>query len=59
MLEGLQQWTNGVMENQLDSPLFFIAVFVLGLVAAVGSTCNVGVLAAITSYAGSEVSSKS
>lgn len=59
MLENLQQWTNGVIESQLNSPLFFIAILVLGLVAAVGSACNVGVLAAITSYAGSEASSKS
>ncbi len=58
MLENIQQWTNGVIESQLNSPLFFIAIFVLGLVAAVGSACNVGVLAAITSYAGSETSSK-
>lgn len=58
MLEHLQQWTNGVIESQLNSPLFFIAILVLGLVAAVGSACNVGVLAAVTSYAGSETSSK-
>lgn len=58
MLEHLQQWTNGVIESQLNSPLFFIAILVLGLVAAVGSVCNVGVLAAVTSYAGSETSSK-
>ncbi len=58
MLENIQQWTNGVIEGQLNSPLFFIAFFVLGLVAAVGSACNIGVLAAITSYAGSETSSK-
>ena len=54
----MQQWTNGVIEGQLNSLIFFIAIFVLGLVAAVGSACNVGVLAAITSYAGSETSSK-
>lgn len=59
MLENIQQWTSGVIENQLNSPFFFIAVFILGLLAAVGSACNVGVLAVITSYAGSETSSKS
>jgi len=58
MLEIIQQWTNGIIENQFNSPLFFIAIFVLGLIAAVGSACNVGVLAAITSYAGSEAGTK-
>lgn len=58
MLENIQQWTNTIIENQLNSPLFFIAIFVLGLVAAIGSACNIGVLAAVTSYAGSEVNSK-
>lgn len=55
MLEGLQQWTNGILESNLDSPIFFLAVFAMGLVAAVGSCCNVGVIAAVSSYAGSEV----
>lgn len=58
MLENIQQWTNGMIEGQLNSPLFFIAIFVLGLIAAIGSACNVGVIAAITSYAGSEASAK-
>lgn len=59
MLENIQQWTNGMIEGQLNSPLFFIAIFVLGLIAAIGSACNLGVIAAITSYAGSEASAKS
>ncbi len=59
MLESIQQWTNDLVESQLNSPIFFISIFILGLVAAVGSACNVGVLAAITSYAGSESNSKS
>ncbi len=53
MLESIQYWTNGIIENQLNSPLFFMAVFLLGLIAAIGSCCNIGVVAAITGYAGS------
>ncbi|WP_299125334.1 cytochrome c biogenesis protein CcdA [uncultured Tenacibaculum sp.] len=58
MLENIQEWTNAIIENQLNSPLFFIAVFMLGVIAAIGSACNLGVLAAVTSYAGSEASVK-
>ena len=54
MIENIQLWTNGIIEGQLNSPIFFIAVFLLGLLAAVGSACNLGVLAAVTSYAGTE-----
>ncbi len=54
MLENIQLWTNGIIESQLNSPIFFVAVFLLGLLAAVGSVCNLGVLAAVTSYAGSD-----
>lgn len=52
MLESIQQWSGGIIESQLNSPLFFVAVFFLGLVAAVGSCCNIGVVAAVTGYAG-------
>ena len=58
MLDNIQQWTNSIIENHLNSPLFFVAVFLLSLIAAVGSVCNIGVLAAVTSYAGSEVNNK-
>lgn len=54
MLENIQQWSSGIIEGQLNSPLFFIAVFFLGLVAAVGSCCNLGVIAAVTGYAGAD-----
>ena len=52
MLESIQQWSGGIIESQLNSPLFFVAVFLLGLVASVGSCCNLGVIAAVTGYAG-------
>ncbi len=52
MFENIQQWTSGVIESQLNSPLFFIAVFLMGILAAVGSCCNIGVVAAVTGYAG-------
>ena len=52
MFETIQHWSSGIIGNQLNSPLFFIAVFFLGLVAAVGSCCNIGVVAAVTGYAG-------
>lgn len=52
MLESIQQWSGGIIESQLNSPLFFVAVFFLGLIAAVGSCCNIGVVAAVTGYAG-------
>ena len=55
MLANIQQWTSGIIESQLNSPIFFIAVFLLGLLAAVGSVCNIGVVAAVTSYAGADV----
>lgn len=55
MIEDIHQWSDRIIESQLNSPLFFIAVFLLGLLAAVGSCCNVGVIAAVTSYTGSEV----
>ncbi len=58
MLESIQQWSSGIIESQLNSPLFFIAVFFLGLVAAVGSCCNIGVVAAVTGYAGAETQNK-
>lgn len=54
MLENIQTWTSGIIESQLNSPLFFIAIFLLGLLAAVGSCCNIGVIAAVTTYAGLE-----
>lgn len=54
MLESIQQWSSGIIESQLNSPLFFIAIFFLGLVAAVGSCCNIGVIAAVTGYAGAD-----
>ena len=54
MLENIQQWTNGIVENQLNTPLFFIAIFLLGFVAAIGSCCNLGVIGAVTSYAGTQ-----
>jgi len=59
MFENIQQWTSSIIEGQLNTPLFFIAIFLLGLIAAVGSACNIGVLAAVTSYAGSEAMTKS
>ncbi len=58
MFDNLQYWSNGIIENNLNSPIFFVAVFFLGLIAAIGSCCNVGVLAAVASYAGSESHSK-
>ncbi len=58
MLENIQQWTSGIIESQLNSPLFFIAVFLLGLIAAVGSCCNIGVIAAVTGYAGAQKEEK-
>ena len=54
MLETIQQWTNSVIENQLNSPLFFLAILLLGFVAAIGSCCNLGVIGAVTSYAGTQ-----
>ena len=52
MFETIQIWVASVIESQLNSPLFFLAIFVLGLIAAVGSCCNLGVMAAVTTYAG-------
>ena len=52
MIETIQQWTNGIIENQMNTPLFFAAIFVLGFIAAIGSCCNLGVIGAVTSYAG-------
>lgn len=52
MLESIQEWSSSMIESQLNAPFFFVAVFFLGLFAAVGSCCNVGVIAAVTSYAG-------
>lgn len=57
MLESIQQWSGGIIESQLNSPLFFVAVFFLGLVAAVGSCCNIGVVAVVTGYAGADTRS--
>ena len=54
MLETIQQWTNSVLENELNSPLFFLAILVLGFTAAIGSCCNLGVIGAVTSYAGTQ-----
>ncbi len=54
MFDNLQYWSHGIIENQLSSPIFFVAVFLLGLVAAIGSCCNIGVLTAVASYAGTE-----
>lgn len=59
MIEGIQQWSNSIIEGHLNSPWFFIAVLLLGCIAAIGSVCNVGVLAAITSYAGTNTDTKS
>ncbi len=59
MLESIQQWSSGIIESQLNSPLFFIAVFFLGLLAAVGSCCNIGVVAAVTGYAGADTGNNS
>ncbi len=58
MFDSLQQWSGSIIESQLNSPIFFVAVFFLGLIAAIGSCCNVGVLAAVASYAGSESHNK-
>lgn len=58
MFDSLQYWSSGIIESQLNTPIFFVAVFFLGLIAAIGSCCNVGVLAAVASYAGSESHSK-
>ncbi len=54
MLETIQQWTNSVIETQLNSPLFFVAILLLGFIAAIGSCCNLGVIGAVTSYAGTQ-----
>lgn len=54
MLENIQHWTNSVIENQLNSPLFFLAILLLGFIAAIGSCCNLGVIGAVTSYAGTQ-----
>lgn len=54
MLENVQHWTNSIIENQLNTPLFFIAILLLGFVAAIGSCCNLGVIGAVTSYAGTQ-----
>lgn len=59
MIETIQVWVTGVVESQLNSPIFFIAIFVLGLMAAVGSCCNLGVMAAVTSYAGTSEQNES
>lgn len=56
MLYRLQEWTSRVIEHGIDSPVFFGAIFVFGLIAAIGSCCNAGVLAIVISYAGSEAS---
>ena len=58
MIESIQQWSGGIIESQLNSPLFFVAVFFLGLIAAVGSFCNIGVVAAVTGYAGAGTQNK-
>ena len=58
MFENIQQWTNSVIETQLNTPLFFIAIFLLGFIAAIGSCCNIGVIGAVTSYAGTQTKSK-
>jgi len=58
MLENIQQWTNSIIENQLNSPLFFLSILLLGFIAAIGSCCNIGVIGAVTSYAGTQTGSK-
>ena len=54
MLETIQQWTTSIIETHINSPLFFIAIFLLGFIAAIGSCCNLGVIGAVTSYAGTQ-----
>jgi len=54
MLENIQQWISSIIETQLNSPLFFLAILFLGFVAAIGSCCNLGVIGAVTSYAGTQ-----
>ncbi len=58
MFDSIQNWINGIIENGLSSPLFFIATFLLGMLAAVGSCCNLGVMAAVTTYAGAQSQSQ-
>lgn len=52
MIENIQLWTNSIIETQLNTPLFFVAILLLGFIAAIGSCCNLGVIGAVTSYAG-------
>lgn len=58
MLEIIQHWISGVIENQLNTPLFFLAILLLGFVAALGSCCNLGVIGVVTSYAGTQTKKK-
>jgi len=54
MLENLEQWTSAIIETQLNTPIFFLAILLLGFVAAIGSCCNLGVIGAVTTYAGTQ-----
>ena len=55
MLEQIQAWTSHVLETQMSTPLFILAVLALGFTAAIGSCCNVGIIGAVASYSGSQI----
>jgi len=57
MLVNIQQWVRSIIETPLNSPLFFVAILLLGFIAAIGSCCNVGVIGTVMSYAGLQVKS--
>ena len=55
MFESIREWTTVIVENHLNSPILFVAVFLLGFTAALGSCCNLGVIGAVASYSGTQV----
>ncbi len=49
----MQEWVNQVLSSAEFSAIMLPAAFVLGLIGAVGSACNIAVFAAIAGYSGS------
>ncbi len=54
MLDTFQHLIQGFTETQLSTPLVYVVILILGFVASLGSCCNLGVIGAITSYAGAQ-----
>ncbi len=54
----MQEWTDQIIKSQNFGIIFLIASFLLGVLSAMLSCCNVAALGAVAGYAGTKETRK-